>query len=50
MDTVRQRDVGVGEKISNCEGGRDRERRKAEMNNCLTGGMKKPQRVFETLC
>lgn len=26
MDTVRQRDVGVGEKISKCEGGRDRER------------------------
>lgn len=55
MDTIRQRDVGVGEKISKCEGGRDQERERArgergEMNNCLTGGMKKPLRVFGAGC
>lgn len=40
MDTVRERDVGVGETISNCEG-REGLRGKGEMNNSLTGGIKK---------
>lgn len=47
MDTIRQTDVGVVEKIKQVWGRVGlRERREAEMNNSLTGGMKKPQRVF----
>lgn len=49
MDTVRERDVGVGEKISNCEG-REGLRGTGEMNNSLTGGIKKPQRAFGAVC
>lgn len=51
MDTIRRRDVGVGEKdkASVREGLREGRVGWGGMNNSLTGGMKQLQRVFRAV-